>query len=399
MINQKSVQLGSVRSVIRELFEYGKKRKAQIGEDNVFDFSLGNPSVPPPAQVEEALENVLKTRDPVQVHGYTSAQGDASVRSAIAGYISKNYGVPQTADLIYMTCGAAASLAITFNALLNAGDEVITIAPYFPEYKVFCEHAGGVLVPVKGEAGTFQPDIAAVRAAITPKTKAVLINSPNNPSGVVYSEERITQLCKVLKECKERGQTIYLIADEPYRELVFGSVKVPYIMNYYDESIVCYSFSKSLSLPGERIGYIAIAPAMRNAGEVYAAVCGAGRALGYVCAPALFQLIIPEVLGLTADISVYERNRDTLSAALESYGFTVVRPDGAFYLFVQSPEPDSDAFAERAKEHELLIVSAKSFGVEGYVRISYCVSPEMIARSLPAFRALALSYGLKSNKK
>lgn len=399
MINQKSVQLGSVRSVIRELFEYGKKRKAQIGEDNVFDFSLGNPSVPPPAQVEEALENVLKTRDPVQVHGYTSAQGDASVRSAIAGYISKNYGVPQTADLIYMTCGAAASLAITFNALLNAGDEVITIAPYFPEYKVFCEHAGGVLVPVKGEAGTFQPDIAAVRAAITPKTKAVLINSPNNPSGVVYSEERITQLCKVLKECKERGQTIYLIADEPYRELVFGGVKVPYIMNYYDESIVCYAFSKSLSLPGERIGYIAIAPAMRNAGEVYAAVCGAGRALGYVCAPALFQLIIPEVLGLTADISVYERNRDTLSAALESYGFTVVRPDGAFYLFVQSPEPDSDAFAERAKEHELLIVSAKSFGVEGYVRISYCVSPEMIARSLPAFRALALSYGLKRDKK
>lgn len=399
MINQKSVQLGSVRSVIRELFEYGKKRKAQIGEDNVFDFSLGNPSVPPPAQVEEALENVLKTRDPVQVHGYTSAQGDASVRSAIAGYISKNYGVPQTADLIYMTCGAAASLAITFNALLNAGDEVITIAPYFPEYKVFCEHAGGVLVPVKGEAGTFQPDIAAVRAAITPKTKAVLINSPNNPSGVVYSEERITQLCKVLKECKERGQTIYLIADEPYRELVFGGVKVPYIMNYYDESIVCYSFSKSLSLPGERIGYIAIAPDMRNAGEVYAAVCGAGRALGYVCAPALFQLIIPEVLGLTADISVYECNRDTLSAALESYGFTVVRPDGAFYLFVQSPEPDSDAFAERAKEHELLIVSAKSFGVEGYVRISYCVSPEMIARSLPVFRALALSYGLKSNKK
>lgn len=399
MINQKSVQLGSVRSVIRELFEYGKKRKAQIGEENVFDFSLGNPSVPPPAQVEEALENVLKTCDPVQVHGYTSAQGDASVRSAIAGYISKNFGVPQTADLIYMTCGAAASLAITFNALLNAGDEVITIAPYFPEYKVFCEHAGGVLVPVKGEAGTFQPDIAAVRAAITPRTKAVLINSPNNPSGVVYTEERITQLCKVLKECKERGQTIYLIADEPYRELVFGGVKVPYIMNFYDESIVCYSFSKSLSLPGERIGYIAIDPAMRSADEVYSAVCGAGRALGYVCAPSLFQLIIPKVLGLTADISVYERNRDTLSAALESYGFTVVRPDGAFYLFVQSPEPDSDAFAERAKEHELLIVSAKSFGVEGYVRISYCVSPEMIARSLPAFRALALSYGLKRDKK
>ena len=393
MINQKSVQLGSVRSVIRELFEYGKARKAQIGEENVFDFSLGNPSVAPPAEVENALVDILTHGDPVAVHGYTSAQGDASVRAAVADYINANFSVGIGADNIYMTCGAAASLCIILNALLNEGDEVITIAPYFPEYKVFTEHARGKLVPVQGSEGTFQPDIAAIKGAITPHTKAVLINSPNNPSGVVYTEESIKQLCKVLQECKNNGQTIYLISDEPYRELVFGGVKVPYIMNYYADSIVCYSFSKSLSLPGERIGYIAVNPAMGNAGEVYAAVCGAGRALGYVCAPSLFQLINPRVIGKTSDISVYERNRDVLSAALQSYGYEVVKPDGAFYLFVKSLEPDSDAFAERAKEHELLIVSAKSFGVEGYVRISYCVSPDMIARSLPAFKALAESYG------
>ena len=392
MINQKSVRLGSVRSVIRELFEYGKKRKAQIGEDNVFDFSLGNPSVPAPAAVREELINILSSCDPVEVHGYTSAQGDYACRAAVAEHINKNFSLSLSPDNIYMTCGAAASLCITLNALLNAGDEVITIAPFFPEYRVFTEHAGGVLVPVPGEDGTFQPDIAAIRAAITPKTKALLINSPNNPSGVVYTKKSIEQLCKVLQECKERGQTIYLISDEPYRELVFGGVEVPYIMNYYAQSIVCYSYSKSLSLPGERIGYIAVCPDMDNAAEVYAAVCGAGRALGYVCAPALFQKLISRVADVLPDVSVYERNRDTLVAALTSYGYKVVRPDGAFYLFVRSPEPDSDAFAERAKKYELLLVSAKSFGVEGYVRVSYCVSPDMIARSLPAFAALADSY-------
>ncbi len=396
MINQKSVQLGSVRSVIRELFEYGKKRKAQIGEENVFDFSLGNPSVPAPAAVQSALKDIISSCDPVELNGYTSAQGDLEVRKAVADYINKNFSVGISADNIYMTCGAAASLCIILNALLNKGDEVITIAPYFPEYRVFTEHAGGKLVPVAGKEGTFQPDIPSIMAAITPATKAVLINSPNNPSGVVYSEEAIKEICKVLQEFKERGQTIYLISDEPYRELVFGGVNVPYIMNYYAESIVCYSFSKSLSLPGERIGYIAVNPAAQNAGEVYAAVCGAGRALGYVCAPSLFQKLIARVIGTTSDVSVYERNRDVLSAALASYGYEVVRPDGAFYLFVKSLEPDSDAFAERAKQHELLIVSAKSFGVEGYVRISYCVSPQMIERSLPAFEALAKSYGIKS---
>lgn len=392
MINQTSLQLGSVRSVIRELFEYGKKRKAQIGEDNVYDFSLGNPSVAPPRVVEDTLIDILQNGDPVEVHGYTSAQGDFAVRKAVADYVNSKFSVGLGPDNIYMTCGAAASLCITLNSLLNEGDEVITIAPYFPEYKVFTAHARGKLVPVRGQNGTFQPDVVAIKRAITPKTKAVLINSPNNPSGVVYTEQSIKELCKVLQECKENGQTIYLISDEPYRELVFGGVKVPYIMNYYKDSIVCYSYSKSLSLPGERIGYIAVNPAMECASDVYAAVCGAGRALGYVCAPSLFQKLIARVQGVTSDISVYERNRDVLVEALTSYGYKVVRPDGAFYLFVQSPEPDADAFAERAKDYELLIVSANSFGVEGYVRISYCVSPDMIARSLPAFKALAESY-------
>lgn len=392
MINETSVQLGSVRSVIRELFEYGKKRKAQIGEDNVFDFSLGNPSVAPPEEVNKALISILQDEDAVKVHGYTSAQGDFSVRKAVSDYINKNFGANISPDLIYMTCGAAASLCITLNALLCEGDEVITIAPFFPEYRVFVEHARGKLVPVMGEEGNFQPDLDAIKRAITPSTKAILLNSPNNPSGVVYTEDKIKGLCKILQECKENGQTIYLISDEPYRELTYGGVKVPYIMNYYAESLVCYSFSKSLSLPGERIGYIAVSPRMSEAAKVYAAICGAGRALGYVCAPSLFQMMVKKVIGKTSGVSVYERNRDTLVSALTSYGYEVVRPDGAFYLFVKTLEENSDAFAERAKKYELLLVSAKSFGVEGYVRISYCVSPEMIEKSLPAFKALAQSY-------
>lgn len=392
MINETSVQLGSVRSVIRELFEYGKKRKAQIGEDNVFDFSLGNPSVAPPEEVNKALISILQEEDEVKVHSYTSAQGDFSVRKAVSDYINKNFGANISPDLIYMTCGAAASLCITLNALLCEGDEVITVAPFFPEYRVFVEHARGKLVPVMGEDGNFQPDLDAIKMAITPSTKAILLNSPNNPSGVVYTEDKIKGLCKILQECKENGQTIYLISDEPYRELTYGGVKVPYIMNYYAESLVCYSFSKSLSLPGERIGYIAVSPRMSEAAKVYAAICGAGRALGYVCAPSLFQMMVKKIIGKTSDVSVYERNRDTLVSALTSYGYEVVRPDGAFYLFVKTLEENSDAFAERAKKYELLLVSAKSFGVEGYVRISYCVSPEMIEKSLPAFKALAQSY-------
>jgi aspartate aminotransferase len=394
MLNEKNVGLGKVRSSIRELFEYGKKRKAEIGAENVYDFSLGNPSVPAPEDVKNALLEIVENTDPVQLHGYTSAQGDAEVRKVIADYTNERFGTSLTCDNIYMTCGAAASLTITLNALLNVGDEVITVAPFFPEYRVFTEHAGGKLVAVKCDEKTFQLDFNAIKGALSDKTKAVIINSPNNPSGVVYSEEGIKELSKILKEhTKKTGNRVYLISDEPYRELVFDDcIKVPYIMNYYDDSIVCYSYSKSLSLPGERIGYIAVNNKMSDSLDVYAGVCGAGRALGFVCAPALFQQLVKRVYNKTSDISIYKKNRDRLCSALEEYGYTVVKPDGAFYLFVKSLEKDAKAFAERAKKYELLLVAGDDFGCEGYVRISYCVSPQMIEHSLPAFKKLAESY-------
>ncbi|MDE6597012.1 MAG: pyridoxal phosphate-dependent aminotransferase [Clostridia bacterium] len=393
MLNEKNVQLGKVRSSIRELFEYGKKLKAEIGEENVYDFSLGNPSVPAPKEVKDALYDLIQNGDPVFLHGYTSAQGDYNVRKTIADFTNSRFSTSLTADNIYMTCGAAASIAITLNAILNAGDEVITFAPFFPEYKVFCEHAGGKLVAVESEENTFQIDFVKLEKALNKKTKAVIINSPNNPSGVVYSEKTVSRLAEVLKEfCKKSGNTVYLISDEPYRELVFDGVKVPYIMNYYDSGIVCYSYSKSLSLPGERIGYIAVNNKMAEAAEVYAGICGAGRALGYVCAPNLFQQLVSMVCGKTSDISIYKKNRDLLCSALKEYGYTVVKPDGAFYLFVKALEGDAKAFAERAKKYNLLIVAGDDFGCKGYVRIAYCVSTQMIKKSLPAFKELAESY-------
>ncbi len=391
--NENNVGLGRVRSVIRELFEYGKKRKAEVGEESVFDFSLGNPSVPPPEEVERELVKLINESDPVALHGYTSAQGDYSVRKAVSDDINRRFATSLGADGIYMTCGAAASLCIILNALLHSGEEVITFAPFFPEYSVFTAHAGGKLIAVQSEAGTFQPDIEKFKAALSPKTKAVIINSPNNPSGVVYGEPEIEALCKALEEHeKKTGKRVWIISDEPYRELVFDGVKVPYIMNYYARSAVCYSFSKSLSLPGERIGYIAINNQPPEWEELYAAVCGAGRALGYVCAPNLFQQLVKRVLGKTADVNVYKRNRDELCSALTGYGYGVVKPQGAFYLFVKAPEEDACAFSERAKEYNLLLVPSDSFGVKGYVRIAYCVSPQTVKNSLPAFKALIESY-------
>lgn len=394
MLNQKHVELGQKRSCIRELFEYAKRRKAEIGEENVFDFSIGNPSVPAPEEVQRALLELVEKSDPVALHGYTSAQGDFSVRQTLADYINLRFNTSITADCLYLTCGASASLTITFNALCNKGDEIITPTPYFPEYKVFCEHAGAKFVEVESDGETFQLDLKNIESAINGKTKAVLINSPNNPSGVVYCEEDIIKLSKMLESySKKFGHKIYLISDEPYRELVYDkSIKVPFVFNYYKHSLVCYSYSKSLSLPGERIGYIAVNNKMPEWREVYAAVCGAGRALGFVCAPNLFQQLIKKVYNVTSDISVYKRNRDRLYSALTEYGYSVVKPDGAFYLFVKSPEPSAQAFADRAKEYELLIVAGDDFGKGGYVRISYCVAPDMIERALPAFKTLAESY-------
>lgn len=393
MVNEGMRALGAKRSVIRELFEYGKLRRAEIGAENVFDFSLGNPSVPSPAVVGESLISLLSECDPAQLHGYTSAQGDASVRAAIADHIKTTHHTDLTADCLYLTAGAAASLTVSLTAILNPGDEVILLAPFFPEYRVFVERTGARVVAVKCREGDFQPDLAALRSAITPRTRAILVNSPNNPTGAVITEENVCALCALLRAASEQyGAPIYLIADEPYRELVYGDVDVPYLPNYYDDTLVCDSFSKSLSLPGERIGYILVSPKATDFTALYQAVCGAGRALGFVCAPSLFQYLIPKVLGKTSDLSVYDTNRRLLYEALTSYGYSAVRPDGAFYLFVKALEADAVAFCERAKEFELLLVPSDDFGYPGYVRISYCVSTEQIQRSLPAFSALAESY-------
>ena len=392
MLNEKMVGLGSRRSVIREIFEYGKKRKAEIGEENVFDFSLGNPSVPTPAAVTAALERIIKETDPVRLHGYTSAQGDMAVRAKIAESIEKRFGFPANKDLIYMTCGAAASLTVTLNALINSGDEVIIPAPFFPEYRVFAENAGAHVVTVMCREPDFQLDIKAIENSVTEKTKAIIINSPNNPTGAVFSPDTVKALSDMLdKKQAEYGTDIYIIADEPYRELSYGA-EVPYIPKYYANTVVCYSYSKSLSLPGERIGYIFIPESAKDSKKLYAAVCGAGRALGFVCAPSLMQYTVAECTDVLPDISAYKKNRDLLFGALTDYGYEAVPPDGAFYLFVKSPEPDANAFCERAKKYELLLVPSDDFGCKGYVRISYCVTAEQIEKSLPAFKALIEEY-------
>ncbi len=392
MLNEKMVGLGSRRSVIREIFEYGKKRKAEIGEENVFDFSLGNPSVPTPAAVTAALERIIKETDPVRLHGYTSAQGDMAVRTKIAESIEKRFGFPANKDLIYMTCGAAASLTVTLNALINSGDEVIIPAPFFPEYRVFAENAGAHVVTVMCREPDFQLNIKAIESAVTKKTKAIIINSPNNPTGAVFSPDTVKALSDMLdKKQAEYGTDIYIIADEPYRELSYGA-EVPYIPKYYANTVVCYSYSKSLSLPGERIGYIFIPEDAADCRKLYAAVCGAGRALGFVCAPSLMQYTVAECTDVLPDVSAYKKNRDLLFGALTDYGYEAVPPDGAFYLFVKSPEPDANAFCERAKKYELLLVPSDDFGCKGYVRISYCVTAEQIEKSLPAFKALIEEY-------
>ena len=393
MLSERMVELGKKRSVIREIFEYGNLRRSQIGAENVFDFSLGNPSIPAPEEVNNTITELVKTKSSVALHGYTSAQGDAGVRKAIADDINSRFSAGAAPELIYMTCGAAASLTISLNAIINKGDEVILLAPFFPEYTVFAEKAGATVRVIKNRETDFQIDFNELEKVITAKTKALIVNSPNNPSGAVLSDETIIELSKMLnKKSAEFGTDIYIIADEPYRELVYGGISVPYIPNYYNNTVVCYSFSKSLSLPGERIGYIFVSPKAADCGELYAAVCGAGRALGYVCAPSLLQYTVKEVLGKTADISVYEKNRNLLYNALSEYGYTAVRPDGAFYLFVKSPEKDANAFCQRAKKYEILIVPGDDFGYEGYVRISYCVSTEMIQKSLDGFKKLIEEY-------
>ncbi len=393
MVSPKMLELGKKSSVIREIFEYGLKRKAEIGAENVFDFSLGNPSVPAPQKVTDVI-NKLVSETPAEVlHGYTSGPGDMKVRTKVAEYIANKFGVDAKAGNVYMTCGAAASLTITLNAIVEEGDEVIAFAPFFPEYRVFVEQTGAKLVTVSCKKDDLQIDFEALEASINKNTKAVIINSPNNPSGVIVPEKDVIRLAELLnKKQQEYGKEIILISDEPYRELVFTGEKVVYIPTVYDNSVVCYSYSKALSLPGERIGYIFVSPKMKSSADVFAAVCGAGRALGYVCAPSMMQYVISECLDDTADVSVYEKNRNLLYNALTDIGYTVIKPDGAFYMFVKALEDDANAFYERAKKFDLLIVPSDSFGVEGFVRISYCVDTDLIERSIPAFKSLYEDY-------
>ena len=393
MFSEKMLDLGNVRSVIRETFEYGLKRSAEIGAENVFDFSLGNPSVPAPNVVNESLIDIINNTDSTALHGYTSAPGDVSVRKKIAEYTNNLYNTNVTQNNIYLTVGAAAALSITVKAIAEENDEIIVLAPFFPEYRVFIEAAGAKCVVVKCRESDFQIDIPALKAAINKNTKAIIINSPCNPSGVVFTKEILLNVANVLNDAqKEFEHPIFIIADEPYRELVYNNIEVPYIPNLYDNTVVCYSFSKSLSLPGERIGYILINDKCVNNNLFFNAVCGAGRALGYVCAPSIFQKIIPNCLGKTANIEIYEKNRNILYSALTNFGFEVIKPDGAFYLFVKSPDSDANKFCEAAKKFELLLVPSDSFGIEGFVRISYCVSTKQIENSLPAFEKLANLY-------
>ena len=393
MISQKMIDWGSQGCGIREIAAYGEARAAVVGAENVFNFTIGNPSVKAPDCVARSIRHLLDTVPPEVLHGYTPAPGFYAVRQAMAEQLTKSFRTPYRAEDIFMTSGACAALAIICAALIGPGEEAVTLTPYFSEYRVYVEAVGGRLVEAPSDPKTFQIDLAAVEAALSPRTALVLLNSPNNPSGVVLERSGLEALAALLRrKAAEYGHPIYIVADEPYRALVYGGVEVPFIPDLYADTVYCTSFSKSLSLPGERIRFILVPDEVASSGDIFKAVCGAGRALGYVCAPALFQFVIKECLGKTSDLSVYEMNRDLLVNTVTRLGFTCAKPDGAFYLFMKSPEKDAAAFCERAKKYELLFVPSDSFGFPGYVRIAYCVSTEMIRKAIPAFEKLAKEY-------
>lgn len=391
-MNERNVNLGIMPSKIREIFEYAKNRKKEIGIDQVFDFSIGNPNAPAPKEVKESLISLLNNTDPVKLHGYTSNNGDKEVRDEIAKYLNKTYHTELSGDYIFLTCGAAAGLAITFNTLLLAGDEVVTFAPHFPDYRVTIENIGAKLITCKTD-DKFLPDYQDLENKINDKTIIVLYNSPNNPTGVFYDEEVIKNIVNVVRrKSEEYGRPIYILSDEPYRELLFDDQKYPFITNYYENSLVTYSFSKSASLPGERIGYIVINPKCHDAYKIYKGVCGSAWSLGYIAAPSLFQFLIPFIQGHTSDLDFYKKNRDELYNTLKEIGYEVTYPSGAFYMFVKALEDDANKFCETAKEYELLFVPSDSFGVKGYVRIAYCVNYQTIKNSKEAFRKLYQRY-------
>lgn len=393
MISNKMRTLVANSSTIRAMFEEGKRLSAIYGAENVYDYSLGNPNVLPPDTIKKAISEILESENPNMVHGYMNNSGYEDVRLNIAQHINKKYTLNLNENHIVMTCGAAGGLNIILKTLLNPEDEVIVFAPFFGEYRNYVNNFDGKLVVVPADLNTFEPNIEALKEALTPNTKAVIINSPNNPTGVIYSDTALKNLAQTLYEAeKQFGSSIYLISDEPYREIVYDGLKVPYLLHYYKNSFIGYSYSKSLSLPGERIGYIVASPAMDDFEEVMSALNVANRILGFVNAPSLFQRVIAKCLDSEVDVSIYERNRDLLYNHLTSIGFECIKPQGAFYLFPKTLIEDDKAFCAVAKEYNLLLVPGSAFGCPGHVRLSYCISYEQIERSLPAFTKLAERY-------
>lgn len=396
MISEKMKEYVAGSSIIRAMFEEGKQLAAIHGAENVYDFSLGNPSVEPPKQVKEAIIDILNEESTMEVHGYMSNAGFPAVRKTIADSLNKKFDTTFTEENIIMTVGAAGGLNVILKSLLNPGDEVVTFAPYFGEYKNYVANFDGVLYAVAPNTVDFQPNITEFEKTLTPKTKAVIVNTPNNPTGVVYSEETIRAIADVLvQKEKEWNTSIYLIADEPYRELVYDGVEVPYLTKYYHNTIVGYSYSKSLSLPGERIGYLVIPNEVDGYEDLFAAAGVANRILGFVNAPSLIQRVVAKCMDAEVDVEIYNRNRELLYNSLIEYGYDCIKPQGAFYLFVKALEEDDKAFAKAAKAYNLLVVPGSAFGCSGYVRIAYCVDYDMIKRSLPSFEKLARQYNVK----
>ena len=389
MYNETAYLLGSNRSCIRDLFEYGRQRAAIVGEENIYDFSLGNPSIPSPAAVNDAIRTILEDTNSLQVHGYTSAIGDAATRQAIADDLNTRYDAKVRAEDLFIGCGAAPELTAVFRALAVPGAEILAVAPYFPEYKPFVENAGAAFKVVPPDVPGFQIKLDAVEAAMTEHTVAIILNSPNNPAGTVYTRETLQALADLLTRKSEKfGHPIYIVSDEPYRELVYGGVEVPFVPTIYPNTIVCYSYSKSLSLPGERIGYVYVPQQCADSRALYAAIAGAARAMGHVCAPSLWQKVIARCAHLRPDLEAYDRNRRALYDGLTALGYEMAKPDGAFYLFVKAPGGDANAFSEKAKQKDLLLVPGDGFGCPGYFRLCYCVSLEMIQKSLKVFAEL-----------
>ncbi len=393
MVSEKMYELGTKKSTIRTIFEFGRQRAAEMGEDNVFDFSLGNPNVPAPAFVKQAILDILDEMTPTEVHGYTVAPGAPAVRETLARSLNERFGTDFSGRNLFLTAGAAAAITISFKALAEPGDEFLALAPFFPEYRCFVESTGAALKVVPARVEDFQIDFAALEQQLTPRTKAVIVNSPNNPSGVVYSVETVRALADMLRQKQQAfGHPIFLIADEPYREIAYAGVEVPWLTKYYENTIVCYSYSKSFSLPGERIGYILVPDEVADFDRVYGAVAGAARVLTHVNAPSLFQWVAARCAGLPSDVAAYERNGKILYEGLLAAGFRCVKPQGAFYLFPRSLEADDYAFCERAKKYGLLLVPGTDFGCPGHFRAAYCIRTETIERSLPLFRKLAAEY-------